>query len=216
MEPAQRSRWLRARLLAVAVLAAALLGAAGMPLLPALLPLQSGLVRALLPEFDVAPLSLSKVGGTLRLALSARSREHLVLQGRVFAPGLDVDVHTPARQTQRQAALALASAGLVGVLSRRRRPWRMAAMLAAGALLTAAAAPLVLAGQLWALVVEPLAEPTLRALLAAASRLLLHGGDMAAMLLLTMVLSDHARPWFGRTIRAPAGEEAGLVARKPA
>lgn len=198
------------------MLAAALLGAAGTPLLPALLPLQSGLVRALLPEFDVAPLSLSAAGGTLRLALSARSREHLVLQGRVFAPGLDVDVHTPARQTQRQAALALASAGLVGVLSRRRRPWRMAAMLAAGAILTAAAAPLVLAGQLWALVVEPLAEPTLRALLAVVSRMLLHGGDMAAMLLLAMVLSDHVRPWSGRTSRAPAGEEPGQHARRRA
>lgn len=200
----------------MAVMAAALLGAAGTTLLPALLPLQSRLVRALLPEFDVAPLTLSAAGGTLQLALSASSREHLVLQGRVFAPGLEFDVHTPARQTQRQAALALAAAGLVGVRSGRRWPWRMAAMLAAGAVLTAAAAPLVVAGQLWALVIEPLAEPTLPALLAATSRLLLHGGDMAAMLLLTMVLSDHARPWLGWTRRTPAGEGPGPRARRPA
>ncbi len=216
MEPAQRSTWLSKRLAAVALLAATLLGVAGTPLLTAMLPLQSMLSRALLPEFDVAPLSLSAAGGTLRLSLSARSREHLVLQGRVFPPGLDFDVHTPARQTQRQAALTLAAAGLVSVLSRRRWPWRMAAMLAAGAILTAAAAPLVLAGQLWALVVEPMAEPTLRALLAAVSRLLLHGSDMAAMLLLTMVLSDHATPWSDRTGGAPAGVGPVLRARKPA
>lgn len=216
MEPARRSIELRRWLAAASLLAAALLSTLGTVLLPALLPPQSTLVRALLPEFDVAPLSLIAEGGTLRLALSARSREHLVLRGRVFVPGLDFDVHTPARQTQRQAALALAATGLVGLLSQRRWPCRMAAMLVAGSVLALAAAPLVMAGQLWALVVEPLAEPTLPALLAAVSRLLLHGGDMAAMLLLTMVLSDHARPWFGRTIRAPADEKAGLVARKPA
>lgn len=215
MEPAQRSLRLRTSLAATALLAAALLGTVGSALLPALLPLQSRLVRALLPEFDVAPLSLSTAAGTLRLSLLASSREHLVLKGRVFAPGLEFDVYTPARQTQRLAALALAATGLVGTLSRRRWAWRMAAMLAAGAALTAAAAPLVMAGQLWALVIEPMAEPTLRALLAATSRLLLHGGDMAAMLLLAMVLSDHARPWFDWTRRAPAGEGPALRSRQP-
>lgn len=192
MEPA-RSRSALSRLLALSVMVAGIAAATGSEaVLRLLLPLQSAMTASLLSEFEVRSLELSRTADSLQIVMSATSREYLVLRGVVAPPGLTVDVRTPARQSQRHAALAAAAA----VLSARAGRWSprrglLAVLLAAA--LGLALVPVTMAGQVWALALDSLAEPSAQALLAAASRILLHGGDVAAMLLLAMVLSAHGR-----------------------
>lgn len=192
------------------------LALAGTPWLAALRPLQAAVLQWLLPEFQVERVALETTAGTLRLSARAISTEHLVLRGRVLAPGIVFEAHTPARQTLRVALLSVLVCALAWALGAVRRGRTVVAAAAIGLAATLLTAPVVLAGQMWALGVDGLGEPSRRALLVEASRFLLHGGDMAVVAVLCMVLSDHARPWFRRTMAGPADEGVDTPAGRTA
>lgn len=173
-----------------------------------LVPLQASLTQALLPEFDVQHYAVEPQHGQLRTELRVAAREFLVLHERVWAPGLDVTVHTPARLTQRLAVLLCLACALAAAGSSATR-WRAWAGVCVGsATLLLATVPVVLAGQVWGVGVDALSEPTWRSLLVFVSGLLLHGGDLVVAVVAPalMVLSDHASAWFGWTMGAPSGE----------
>lgn len=214
MEPARR----RTRLiLPVAAAGVALwLALSGGPMLALLRPLQAAVLQWLMPEFSVDRLDLESAAGTLRLSARAVTREHIVLRGRVFPPGLAFEAHTPARQTQRLAVMTLLTCALCWGISQALRWPSMLAIAGAGLAATLVAAPVVLAGQMWSLGVAGLDEPSLRALLVEASRVVLHGGDMALVIVLSMVLSDHANRRSGPALRGPADEGVDASARRTA
>jgi hypothetical protein len=201
---------------AAAIALALWLALAGTPALVALRPLQAAVLKWLLPEFRVERLALETAAGTLRLSARAITTEHLVLRGRVLAPGIVFDAHTPARQTLRVAVVSVLVCALAWVLGAARCRRSVLVAAAIGLAATLLAAPIVLAGQMWALGVDGLGEPSRRALLVEASRVLLHGGDMAVVAVLCMVLSDHARPWSRRTMAGPADEGVDTPASRAA
>lgn len=192
---------------ALAVAACALgLALAGTPALAVLRPLQAAVLQWLLPEFRVEHVALETAAGTLRLSARAITAEHLVLRGRVLAPGVVFEAHTPARQTLRAALVSMLACTLAWALGARQRRRTVLAAAAIGLAATLLTAPVVLAGQMWAIGVDGLGEPSRAALLVEASRVLLHGGDMAVVAVLCMVLSDHARPDSRRALARPADE----------
>lgn len=194
MRPAMR------RACAAALLLCALGALALHPATPELLvPWQGRLLAALMPPFAPPLLHIDAGPSGARVAGTFVSAEHLVLAGRAWPPGLRFSAHTPALLPWRP--LLLFAAVLPWL---RRRGWWLAPLgLLAWPLLQV---PLVLAGQVWGLVMHG-PEPSAAWLLMQVSDALLHGGDLAVAVLLAtlaMVLSDHAPAWFGRTIRAPA------------
>ncbi|WP_341891703.1 hypothetical protein [Variovorax sp. YR752] len=214
MEPARR----RTRLILAATTAGAALwlALAASPVLALARPLQAAVLQWLMPEFTVERIGLETATGSLRLSARAVTREHVVLRGRVFAPGLAFEAHTPARQTQRLAVMTLLACALcwnIGMAPRWRSTLAIACVGLAATLVTA---PVVLAGQMWSTVVAGLDEPSLRAVLVECSRFVLHGGDMALVVIFGMVLSDHARPRAGRIMRGPADAGMETPARRPA
>lgn len=195
--------------LAIAWLVLALVAASAPPAwLHGLAPLQARLTQALLPEFELQHYAMPSQQGQLRAEVGVASREFLVLRERVWEPGFDVTVHTPARLTQRLAIALCLACAWAAAASSTVRPRAWALVCAWSAALLVAALPLVLAGQVWSIGVDALSEPTWRALLVSVSHLLLHGGDLASALVApaSMVLSDHASPWFRRTTDSPSGE----------
>lgn len=214
MEPAR----LRTRLTLAATTAGAALwlALAGGPALALLRPLQAVVLQWLMPEFSVDRLDLETAAGTLRLSARSVTREHIVLRGRVFPPGLAFEAHTPARQTQRLGVMTLLACAMCWGTGQALRWHSMLAIACAGLAATLVAAPVVLAGQMWSLGVAGLDEPSLRALLVEASRVVLHGGDMALLIVLCMVLSDHANRRSGPALRGPADEGVDGSGRRSA
>lgn len=192
------------------------LALAGTPALAALRPLQATVLQWLLPEFQVERVALETTAGTLRLSARAITTEHLVLRGRVLAPGIVFEAHTPARQTLRAAIVSVLACTLAWALGAVQRRRTMLAAAAIGLAVTLLSAPVVLAGQMWALGVDGLGEPSRSALLVEASRVLLHGGDMAVVAVLCMVLSDHARAASRRAPAGPADEGVDSAAGRAA
>jgi hypothetical protein len=176
------SRW-AALALAVAALS---LAVAPPHWLHRLVPAQAAVLAALLPEFDVREVTLQTA--PWQLTVRAQTRTHEVLHGRVWPPGLDIEAHTPARLVQRMLVLCVAS---MAWLLWRQTP--LQARTATGTLAWWAAwasltLPLVLAGQMWALVLDdntPLGWPLA---LVGASRFFLHGGDLVLCALPLIVL----------------------------
>lgn len=210
MVPALRTLILRGPAwVAIAWLLLALLAASGPPTwLHRLVPLQVLMTQALLPEFEVQHYALQSQEGQWRAEVRVASREFLVLRERVWAPGLDVSVHTPARLTQRLAVLLCLACALAaaGSSATRLRAWAWAC--AGSAMLLLVTVPVVLAGQVWSVGVDAFSEPTWRALLVSVSGLLLHGGDLLVAIVapVAMVLSDHASAWFSWTMGTPSAE----------
>lgn len=194
---------------AIAWLLLAVLAASAPPMwLHRLVPLQATLTQALLPQFEVQHYALHTQEGQWRAEVRVASREFLVLRERVWAPGLDVSVHTPARLTQRLAILLCVACALAaaGSTAARLRAWVWAC--AASAMLLLVTVPVVLAGQVWGVGVDAFSEPTWRGLLVSVSGLLLHGGDLLVAIVgpAAMVLSDHASAWFSWTMATPSAE----------
>lgn len=173
-----------------------------------LLPAHARLTEALLPEFKLEHFALRTQRGQLLIEAGVASREFLVIRGQVWAPGFDVTVQTPARLTQRLAVVLSLASALAAAASSTLRPRAWAFVCAWSATLLTTTVPLVLAGEVWGIGVDALSEPSWRALLVSVSGLLLHGGDLLAALVVpaSMVLSDHASPWFRRTTNSPSGE----------
>lgn len=185
---------------------------------------QGRLLQALLPPFAIDGPWLAPSPAGARVGLRAVSRGHLVLHGRAWPPGLQVDVAAPATLPLRPLALLAAGLGVLGGLGRLRLA-RLPAVLLTGLVLALALLPLVLAGQAWAVLDDaPRLDPA--GLLAFVSAALLDGADLVLALVLlalaadparrAMVLSDHGRTWSARTMRARPDEGRSRQARRRA
>lgn len=195
--------------LALVWLVLALIAASAPPTwLERLLPAHAWLTGALLPEFELQHFALRTQRGQLLVEAGVASREFLVIRDKVWAPGFDVTVQTPARLTQRLAVVLSLACALAAAASSTLRLRAWVFVFAWSAALLATTVPLVLAGQVWGIGVDAHSEPSWRALLVSISGLLLHGGDLLAALVApaSIVLSDHASSWFRRTTNSPSGE----------
>lgn len=170
-----------------------------------LLPLQAVVLAALLPGFDIQSVAMERSARHLRLSVQATTNRYLLIgAGHVaLPPGVGFEAHTPARQTQRLAALLCAALACV-LCSRARLGGASWAVLALTAPLLLVSSPaVVLAGEIWGVAAEISATAlprqdgarTAATLPELASGFLLHGGDLLLGLLppILMVLMDHGR-----------------------
>jgi hypothetical protein len=196
MESAARAlkRTSASRWAALAVAVAALSLAVVPPCwLHRLVPAQAAALAILLPEFDVREVTLQPA--PWQLTVRVQTRAHEVLHGRVWPPGLDIEAHTPARLVQRM--LVLCVAGMACLLWRKKplQTRTVTCTLAWWAAWASLTLPLVLAGQLWAVVLDdntPLGWPLA---LVGASRFFLHGGDLVLCTLPLILLWSQPSAW---------------------
>jgi hypothetical protein len=188
----------------IVLLALALaLAAAGRDALARLLPAQVALLGLLMPEFHLESASLVTGDEQLRVAVRAVTVDHVVLRATVHRPGIVFEARTPARQTSRRLAVLAALAALVVLRGTRLRTRNWILFAVGGIAFSLMTVPVVLAGQMWSLVVAAASEPSARALLVWSSDFLLHGGDLALAAIALMVLSDHAPASSGHIANDP-------------
>lgn len=178
-------------------------------------PAQAAVLKLLMPGFELKSVALEFGAGQHRLAARAVSTGYVVLQGRAWPPGLDLQAHTPARQLQRQAALVFASMALLAWRRPGLRCGTWAGVFGASIALLVGITPLVLAGQMWGLGLDGRVEPSWQFLSVLASDLVLHGGDIALCLTAPALalVSRAASPAQGAPV-ASRGQPGLSVARR--
>ena len=148
-------------------------------LLDAFAPFQRRVFEALMPDFEIRSFRVEQRGAQLHLRARSVTSHYISVAGRAFAPGIDIDVETPARAPLVHAALIVGGAALL-VRPDARALGIAAPLVAAGAAAMMIVAPAIqLAGAQWGLVVSAFSEPTLASLLVGASGILAHGGSYA-------------------------------------
>jgi hypothetical protein len=155
---------------------------------------QRGPTAMLLADFDIRAFAVQASGAHRVLRVDAVAAHYLVMRGQVVPPGAGFAAETPVRHGSLLAALLLL--GAAAVLWRQPHALRAAILLAlpVSAALLVAAGPMVLAGQVWGLGVDALAEPSLPALLVALSTFLLNGGGYLLVLAGVVATGAAARP----------------------
>ena len=165
-------------------------------LLDAFAPAQRRIFEALMPDFEIRSFRVEQRGAHLQLLARSVTSHYISVAGRAFAPGIDIDVETPARAPLVHAALIVGGAALL-VRPDARALGIAALLVAVGAATMMIVAPAIqLAGAQWGLVVSGFSEPTLASLLVGASGFLAHGGAYAlcaAAIALALAAGEHAQ-----------------------
>ena len=151
----------------------------GTYLLELLLPAQRAVYAALMPDFEIRSFDLHTRAAHVTLRATTQSRRYLVMGDRAHPPGIEFVVETPARTALLLVVLIVAGALLTVPAQARACGIAAMAVVPTAALMATVPLPLILAGEQWGLAVEAGSEPSLRAVLVAASGFLLHGGGYA-------------------------------------
>jgi len=172
------SRGMRWRAAACACVLTAAAGAVLMmpPSLSPWLNAQSMIFERLLPDWQLQQFGLVRHDAVLQLRAQAAPLRHLVVDGRLVAPGQALQAYTPAGQAGGWAAPALLAAAYATLRHPRRAFTAMGSGFVGAAVLYLVAPTWLLVGLLCSATVGPLAEPTAAALHVAVAVFLLHGG----------------------------------------
>ena len=154
-------------------------GAPSRPLLAALVPAQSLVYQAVMPEHQLLNLGLQQQGAQLSLGVHSQTARYIVVRGTAYAPGVDFEASTPARSALLVATVVLLG-GALGIGGRLTVGLaRLALSVAAAVFLAVVIPPILLAGAQWGVAYTAFEDLSTPALLVGASDFLLHGGSLA-------------------------------------